>query len=101
MPIQKRNLLVVYLLGFITLGIYFLYWYYATKEEMNEMGADIPTAILLIIPIANLYFLYKYCEAFATKIKKDNNTILWFLLAMFVGVVIPAVVQSELNKLAK
>ena len=61
MPIQKRNLLVVYLLGFITLGIYFLYWYYATKEEMNEMGADIPTAILLIIPIANLYFLYKYC----------------------------------------
>jgi hypothetical protein len=35
------------------------------------------------------------------KITKKESTILWFLLFLFVGIVVPAIVQSELNKLAK
>ncbi len=71
-----------------------------TKKEMNEMGGEIPTAWLIIIPVANIYWAYKYCEAFATYVKKDNNTILWFVLYILVGIVMPAIVQLELNKLA-
>jgi len=100
--IKERNIVLVYLFSIITFGIYGIYWIVSTKGEMNsELGAEIPTAWLLIIPIANIYWAYKYCEAFATKVKKDDNTILWFLLYILVGIVMPAIVQSELNKLAK
>ena len=100
--VEKRNIVLVYVLGFVTFGIYFLWWFYQTKEEINnEFGAKIPTAILLIIPIANLYWMYKYAEAFSLKVKKDNNAILWALLFILVGIIAPALVQSELNKIAK
>jgi hypothetical protein len=44
--------------------------------------------------------MWKYCEGFAAHVKKDDNAILWFLLYFFVGIIMPAIVQSELNKLA-
>ena len=100
MPIKKRSIVKVYLLGIITLGIYFLYWLVKTKNELNELGAQIPTAWLIIIPIANLYWLYKYAEGFA-KVTKKENAILWFLLFLFVDIVMPAIVQSELNRIAE
>ena len=98
--VKKRNILVVYLLTIVTFGIYGIYWTVSTKTEMNELGAEIPTAWLMIIPIVNLYWLYKYCEGFATKVKKDNNTVLWFVVYLFLGIVMPFIIQSELNKLA-
>jgi len=91
---------LVYLFSIITLGIYAIYWSVQTKEDINSKGAGIPTAWLIIVPIANIYWLYKYCEGFATKIKKDNNTLLWFIVGFLVGIILPAIVQSELNKLA-
>lgn len=101
MKVQKRDIVMVYLLGFITLGIYFIYWFVQTKNEMNAMGADVPTAWLMIVPIANLYLMYKYCEAFSVYVKKDDNAIMWFILYVIVGIIMPAIVQSELNKLAE
>ena len=101
MVVKKRNIVLVYVFTFITFGIYFIYWLISTKNEMNGLGAQIPTGWLLIIPIANLYWLYKYSEGFSTKVKKDNNTILWFLVMVIVGIVMPAIIQSELNKMAK
>jgi hypothetical protein len=98
--IKRRDILAIYVLSIITFGIYAIYWLVQTKKEMNGLGATIPTAWLLIIPIANLYWMYKYCEAFATYVKKDNNAILWFILYVLIGIIMPAIVQSELNKLA-
>jgi hypothetical protein len=98
--IKRRDILAIYLLAIITFGIYAIYWLVQTKKEMNSLGATIPTAWLLIIPIANLYWMYRYCEAFATYVKKDNNTVLWFILYVLIGIIMPAIVQSELNKLA-
>jgi len=97
--IEKRNIILIYILGFLTLGIYFIYWMFKTKNEINELGADIPTAILIIIPIANIYWLYKYSEGFSKYVKKDD-TILWFLIFFLIRIVMPAIVQSELNDLA-
>ena len=98
--VKHRNIFLVYLFSIITFGIYALYWMVSTKNEINTLGAKIPTAWLLIVPIANLYWIYKYCEGFANNVKKDNNTILWFVLYILVGIIMPAIVQSELNKLA-
>jgi hypothetical protein len=90
----------VYFLTLITFGIYRLYWIVSTKEEIKFLSAEIPTAWLLILPIANLYFIYKYCKGFSTYVKRDNNTILWFILYVLAGIIMP-VVQSELNKIAQ
>jgi len=97
--IQERNVVLVYVLGFITLGIYFLYWYIQTKREINEnFGASIPTCWLLIIPIANIYWIFKYAEAYSIYVLKDDNTALWALIFILVGIIVPALVQMELNK---
>lgn len=99
--VKERDLLGVYLLGIFTFGLYFLYWDVSTKVEINELGGDIPTAFLIIIPIANLYWLYRYCEDFAKYVKKDDNAILYFILFVFLPIIMPIIVQPELNSLAK
>ncbi|MBR3328968.1 DUF4234 domain-containing protein [Candidatus Saccharibacteria bacterium] len=98
--IQKRNIVAVYLLSIITFGIYSIYWEVKTKEEINSLGADIPTAWLLIVPIANIYWIYKYAEGYSEKVKKDNNGVLWFIVFWLVSIIMPAIVQSDLNKIA-
>ena len=82
--IKVRNRFLVYLFGFFTFGLYFWYWMVSTKNDINSQGGEIPTAWLLIIPIANIFWVYKYCESFANNIKKDNNPILWFILYLLV-----------------
>ena len=98
--IKKRNPALVIIFSFITFGIYGIYWFIKTKNEINSLGAEIPTAWLLIIPIANLYWEYKYAEGFSNYVKKDDKAILWFLLLLFVSPVAIIIFQIELNKLA-
>ena len=78
--VVERNVFLIYLFTFLTLGIYGIYWMVSTKNELNKFGADIPTGWLIVVPIANIYWIYKYCEGFSEKLKKDNNTILWFIV---------------------
>jgi hypothetical protein len=100
MKITQRSPVAVIILTIVTFGIYGLYWIVSTKRELNGLGANIPTSWLLIIPIANLYYFYKYSEGFATYVKKDNNAILWFLLWLVIAPVAMIITQIELNKLA-
>ena len=97
--IKRRNPALVIIFTIITFGIYEIYWFVKTKNEINSLGAEIPTAWLLIIPIANLYWEYKYAEGFSKYVKKDDNAILWFLLLLFVAPVAMIIFQIELNKL--
>jgi len=97
--IQRRDVILVYVFSIITFGIYYIYWLVKTKTEMNSLGAQIPTAWLLIVPIANIYWFYKYAEGFSLQVKKDNNAVLWFILFWLVSIITPAIVQSELNKI--
>lgn len=98
--IKKRSPVAIIILSIITFGIYSLYWLVKTKNEFNSLGASIPSAILIIIPIANIYFMYKYAEGFSNYVKKDNNAILWFLLYLVISPVAMILFQIELNKLA-
>lgn len=47
--------MAVLLLPLITFGIYQIVWYVKTKNEMNQLGATIPTAWLVIVPIVNIW----------------------------------------------
>lgn len=97
--IKKRNPALVIIFSIITLGIYLIYWSVKTKEEMKSLGANIPTAWLIIVPIGNVYFLYRYCDGFSEFVRKDRLGPVWFLVAMTIFPVFPVIVQVELNKL--
>jgi len=86
------------LLPFVTFGIYALYWLVRTKTEMNAQGAKIPTAWLLIIPIADLYWFWRFSAGVELVTKERMSVIASFLLCLFLGLIGYAVVQNELNK---
>ena len=90
--------MAIIVLSIVTFGIYALYWIVKTKGEINSFGAKIPTALLAIIPIANIYFFWKYSEGFSTFVKKDNSPILWFLLWLVIAPVAMILIQVDLNK---
>jgi len=99
--IKKRNPVLVVIFSIITLGIYLIYWFVQTKEEIKSLGADIPSAWFIIVPIGNAYLLYKYLDGFSEYVKKDGLGIVWFLAAFVFPFVLPVIVQVELNKLVK
>jgi hypothetical protein len=86
MKILKENIGVFIVLGIITFGIFWLYWMVKTKSFLNSLGGDIPTSWLIIIPIANFYWLWKYCSAYNEYIRGDNNNgLVWFLLWIIIS----------------
>lgn len=94
--IKHKNIFLVYLFSFITFGIYWLVWTVKSKRDLNALGADIPTSWLLMVPIANFYWLYRYSEGYA-KVSKNGSSVLWFLVFAIFGFVTPFLVQSTIN----
>lgn len=71
-----------------------------TKRDINEnYNENIPTCWFLIIPIANIYWLFRFTEVFVTKVRKKDDVAIWFLVFLFVGIITPYVVQKEINNL--
>lgn len=95
---KNRNIFAVLLLTIITFGIYAIYWEVSTKIEMNKLGAKIPTAWLLIIPIVNIWWLWKYSEGVELVTGKKMSGILAFVLLWLLGVIGAMIIQSEFNK---
>ena len=63
---KERDILAVFILSIVTIGIYWLYWYYTVNEEMRAHSQRIDVApglavICQFIPIVN--FVSKYNTA--------------------------------------
>ena len=98
MKLQYRNLWGIIGLAFVTLGIYAVYWIVTTKCELNESGAKIPTAWLLIIPLVQIYFFYKFAEGYCAVMFKDQSqTVAYFLLIMLIFPIGALIMQSKIN----
>lgn len=97
---QHRNPIMVILLSIITFGIYGLVWYVTTKDQMNAKGAQIPTAWLLIIPVVNFWWLWKFCQGVELVTNKEMGAGVAFLLIFLIGSIGMAIIQSSLNKVA-
>lgn len=96
---QKRPVWIVILFTLITLGIYGLYWLIKTKGDLCKAGADIPTSWLLIIPIANLYYIYKWSMGVAKVLRKnDSFGYIVFLFWIVFSLIAIAISQNEINK---
>ncbi|MGH9598429.1 MAG: DUF4234 domain-containing protein [Terracidiphilus sp.] len=97
---KRRSPLAVLFLPFITFGIYGFVWYVKTKNEMNSLGAAIPSGWLLIVPFANIYWLWVYGTGVAQVTKGTYSALGSFLLRIFLGPIGCAILQNEFNKIA-
>lgn len=95
---KQRNPLAVFFLSIITLGIYGIVWYVKTKNEMNRLGAKIPTAWLIIIPLVSIYWMWKYSEGVGQVTKGEMSAPIAFILLFLLGNIGMAVIQIDFNK---
>jgi len=101
MCLHERSLWGMFFLTLFTFGFYFIYWTVKVKGELNCRGASIPTAFLIIIPVANLYFWYKFAEAFQQQIARESNAIAEFLLMVLLPAIGMFIIQSRINDLVR
>jgi len=94
----KRSPIAVILLTLFTFGIYGIYWEVVTKGEMVRKGADIPTAWLIIIPIANLWWAYKYCMGVEKVTNGKMSGVLALVLMLVLSIVGLGIIQDSFNK---
>ena len=97
----RRSVLAVILLSFFTFGIYGLVWMVMTKNEMNRRGADIPTAWLLLIPLVNIWWMWKYSEGVEVATERQMSGVVAFLLLWLLGLIGVAILQSQYNRVAE
>ncbi|GAC1502506.1 MAG: hypothetical protein NVS1B10_07290 [Candidatus Saccharimonadales bacterium] len=97
---KQRSPAAVFILSLVTFGIYCLYWQVSTKNELNRLGAEIPTAWLLIVPIANLYWIWRYSEGIEKVSNGKITAVLTLILLLLLSIVGMAILQSEFNKLS-
>ncbi len=104
--IKQRNMMVQVLLMIVTFGLYAIYWFYQTAQELKFKTKDeeaSPTLwlILFVVPLGIFYSYFKYCEMYAKvcseKIDKWVLFIIWFFFAPGLWFL----VQRDLNRFAQ
>ncbi len=95
----QRSPIVVFLLIGVTFGIYGLVWFVKTKDEMNALGAEIPTAWYLIIPLLNLLWFWKYSQGVEKVTRQGTSAGLAFVMLFALGALGIPILQSSFNKL--
>src|SRR5215203_1120279 len=118
-----RHPVAVPVLSIITLGIYYLYWWYQINREMADLGkargvdglgekpwnsffAYFPGALILVPPYVSLYNgvkrMQRAQEVTVREVTFNGWIVLVMILASFIigvaGLVIPGYIQSEMNK---
>jgi hypothetical protein len=97
---RKHNIAAWLVLSFVTLGIGAIVWIVRTKNDMNTRGAGIPSAFLIIVPIANIWWMWKWSQGVEISTGKSMSGAVAFLLLFLLGAIGQAIVQTELNKAA-
>ena len=92
------------LLMVVTLGLYSIYWYYATLKELkvaNGKDANVGLWVVLsAIPIVQLFAEWHYCTEFETFTGERYQKILIFLLWVFFPASVWFISQRELNRVS-
>jgi hypothetical protein len=96
----NRSPFGVFILAIITLGIYGIVWYVKTKGEMNAKGAEIPTAWLMIVPIVNFFWLWKWSQGVEKVTGGSTGAGMAFILMFLLGAIGAAVIQGKFNQVS-
>src|SRR5215468_3237040 len=96
---SKRSIPVLIILNLLLPLIYHFYWLYATKHEMTDRGAEIPTTLLAFIPFVNYYWIWKWSVGVEHVTRGRMTAPIAFVLIFFIGWMIgPAIIQATLNE---
>lgn len=95
---KNRSPVAVIVLSLLTFGIYSIYLLVKTKGEMNQRGADIPTALLIIVPFANIWWMWKYSQGAEKVTNGQTQAVLAFILIWLLGFIGQAIIQDSFNK---
>jgi hypothetical protein len=96
--IKKRNPIAVFFLSMS--GVYIFIWLAHTKNEMNSLGAQIPPAWWLFIPITNIVWLCNYLEGVEYIIQDKGFTKISFWLFFCFPPIGIALIQHKFNQIA-
>lgn len=95
---KRRSPAAPLLLPFVTFGIYNLVWFVKTKNEINLVAQSrIPTAWLTIVPIASIWWMWKYAVGVEEATSKGISRHAAFWLILLLGFIGTAIVQNALN----
>ena len=97
---KQRSPIAVFFLTLLTFGIYGIVWQVKTKNEMNKLGAEIPTAWLIIVPFVSIYWLWKYSEGVEKVTNGSLSAVLAFVLQFLLGIIGASIIQNDFNKLS-
>lgn len=83
-------------------GIYALYWLIDTAKVLRrETNEKIPHGILLIIPFANFWWMWRYSQAAGVYTKEKPQGVVAFILLALLGAIGMGVLQDAYNKTGK
>ncbi len=109
--LKNRSVATVIIFSIITCGIYMLYWFWVTIEALDTEGqssnmSPIVQFILLFFYVGEIIFaLNADSNLNAIKAKRglpaSDNKIIYIVLALFIPIVLVALVQNEINQLAE
>ena len=103
--INERSRSKQVLLAIVTLGVYAVYWFYATSKEIVECrsvpGHPRVWALMQIIPLVNLYSSWKYSRAVQAITDSQYKPAFTFLLSVFFFPAAVWITQGKLNEAAR
>ena len=102
--IKNRNMVMQVLLAIVTLGIYVIYWFYVTLDELHKAngkseGAGLWT-FLAVIPIANFFAHWHHSAEYANFVDGKYPGIAIFILWIVFSPAVWFLVQRDLNQAA-
>jgi hypothetical protein len=104
---KLRSPVVVILLSIVTLGIYSLYWQYASYKEMKDysgegIGGGLGLLFAILIGIVNVFLLPSEIGHLYTRDGKEQTisglTGFWVLIPIIGGIIWVVKVQGHLNR---
>jgi hypothetical protein len=119
-----RHPVAVVVLSLITIGIYYLYWWYQINREMKDLGeargqdglgekpinsllAFFPGGLIIVPPYVSLYNGVKRMQRAQEVTTGDVSLNGWIVLILLLasyftagisGLIVPGYIQSEMNK---
>ena len=102
--IKRRNMVAQVVLVIVTLGIYAIYWFHVTLNELHRAngkrdGAGLWT-LLLFVPFGSLFSYWHYSFEYADFVSQKYPGIAVFLLWLVFSPVVWFLVQNDLNQAA-
>ena len=100
--IKYRNMVVQVVLAIVTFGIYIIYWYYVTLDELHKANANAEGAgmwtFLSIIPFVQVFAYWHHSFEYAAFVDNKYPGIAIFILWIVFNPAVWFLVQSDLNQ---